>query len=55
MIITEMSMFYLNLGGIADSINLRSRKHADGVRLTTTADCLYPYNPMVHVQYSEHV
>lgn len=39
--------------GISDNINLSSRKHANGVRLTATADCLYPYNPVVNVQYRE--
>lgn len=47
--------FYSILGGILDNINLSSRKHADGVRLTATADCLYPNNPTVNVQYREQV
>lgn len=53
MVIEEF--FYSILGGISDNINLSGRKHANGGRLTATADCLYPYNPMVNVQYREQV
>lgn len=34
------------------NLNLTSEINADGVKLTAIADCLYPYDPIVDVQYS---
>lgn len=38
--------------GILSPLNLTSQTNADGVKLTAIADCLYPYYPIVDVEYS---
>lgn len=41
-------------GGILNP-NLTGQMNADGVKLIAIADCLYPYNPTVDVEYSIQV
>lgn len=42
-------------GGFTGGLGLTSQKDTNGVKLTATADCLYPYYPSVDVMYSYQV
>lgn len=42
-------------GGNLSPLNLTGQTNADGVKLTAIADCLYPYYPIVDVEYSIQV
>lgn len=56
LILKDSTLFiYFHSGGFSGSTNLTGSIKGDEIILTSTVDCLYPYNPLVQVQYSYEV
>lgn len=52
--VTSSSLSNITIySGISGTPNLTGQENGNGVKLTGIAECLYPYDPTVHVQYSE--
>lgn len=53
--IFSASVYLIIFSGFTGGLGLTSQKDSNGVKLTATADCLFPYYPSVDVMYSYQI